>query len=78
MNAADNPLLTNPLKTPATSFPHRLARSLWHLETNTRTTGGTMFVVVRIMILIASAYAGSALADMQFAPLPDSALSSQP
>jgi hypothetical protein len=78
VNAADNPLLTKPLKTPATSFPHRLARSLRHMETNARTTGGTMFAIVRIMILIASAYAGSALADMQFAPLPDSTLSSQP
>jgi hypothetical protein len=33
-----------------------------------------MFVVVRIMILVASAYAGSALAEMQFAPLPSSTL----
>lgn len=37
-----------------------------------------MFVVVRIMILIATAYAGSAFAEMQFAPLPSTALSSQP
>lgn len=34
-----------------------------------------MFVVVRIMILVASAYAGSALAELQFAPLPNSAVS---
>jgi hypothetical protein len=37
-----------------------------------------MFIAIRIMILIASAYAGSAVAEMQFAPLPNSALSSQP
>ena len=29
-----------------------------------------MFVAIRIMVLIASAYAGSLLAEMQFAPLP--------
>jgi hypothetical protein len=33
-----------------------------------------MFVAIRIMILIASAYAGSAVAEMQFRPLPNSAL----
>jgi hypothetical protein len=37
-----------------------------------------MFVAIRIMILIASAYAGSVVAEMQFEPLPSSALSSQP
>ena len=37
-----------------------------------------MFVAIRIMILIASAYAGSAVAEMQFAPSSNSALSSQP
>ncbi|TWB88069.1 hypothetical protein FBZ93_11959 [Bradyrhizobium macuxiense] len=37
-----------------------------------------MFVAIRVMILIASAYAGSAVAEMQFAPLPNLAASSAP
>ncbi|MGY3532033.1 hypothetical protein ACVILK_004221 [Bradyrhizobium embrapense] len=37
-----------------------------------------MFVALRVMILIASAYAGSAVAGMQFAPLPSAAVSSAP
>ena len=37
-----------------------------------------MLVAVRIMILIASAYAGSAVAEMQFAPLPSVAVSAAP
>ena len=37
-----------------------------------------MFVAIRIMMLIAIAYAGSAVAGMQFAPLPSAAVSSQP
>lgn len=36
-----------------------------------------MLVAIRIMILLASAYAGSAVAEMQFAPLPHAAFSSQ-
>ena len=32
-----------------------------------------MFIAIRIMILIASAYAGSVVAEMQFAPLSNSA-----
>lgn len=37
-----------------------------------------MFVAIRIVMLIAVAYAGSAVGGMQFAPLPGSAVSSQP
>ncbi|SED41682.1 hypothetical protein SAMN05444164_4692 [Bradyrhizobium erythrophlei] len=37
-----------------------------------------MFVAIRVMILIASAYAGSAVAEMQFTPLPSLAVSSAP
>ncbi|MHC2331223.1 hypothetical protein ACVIW0_000512 [Bradyrhizobium sp. USDA 4454] len=37
-----------------------------------------MFVALRVMILIASAFAGSAVAEMQFAPLPSAAVSSAP
>jgi hypothetical protein len=37
-----------------------------------------MFIAIRIMILIATAYAGSMFAEMQFAPLPSAASFSQP
>lgn len=37
-----------------------------------------MLVAIRIMIVIASAYAGSAVAEMQFAPLPNPATLAQP
>ncbi|QOZ37217.1 hypothetical protein XH92_41400 [Bradyrhizobium sp. CCBAU 53421] len=43
-----------------------------------KTEEATMFVAIRVMILIASAYAGSAVAEMQFAPLPSLAASSAP
>ncbi|MCA6123927.1 hypothetical protein J6500_18785 [Bradyrhizobium sp. WSM 1704] len=39
--------------------------------------GRAMLVAIRIMILLASAYARSAVAELQFAPLPGSALSAQ-
>jgi hypothetical protein len=37
-----------------------------------------MFSVVRIVVLIACAYAGSALAEMQIAPSPDAVSAWQP
>ena len=73
-----NGSLTNAFKVAATSFPHRRERTLWHQETNKKTEEATMFVAIRVMILIASAYAGSAVAEMQFAPLPSLASSSAP
>jgi hypothetical protein len=54
--------LTNALKTVTTSFRHGLATSHCHVGAKTE---GNMFVAIRIIILIASAYAGSAVAEMQ-------------
>ncbi|WP_136626633.1 hypothetical protein [Bradyrhizobium macuxiense] len=70
--------LTKAVKLLTTSFSHLLAMSLCDAETKTRTRGKRMFVAIRIMMLIAIAYAGSAVAGMQFAPLPSAAVSSQP
>ena len=78
MNADVNGSLTNALKVTATSFAHQPARSLWHQGIKKKTEEATMFVAIRVMILIASAYTGSAVAEMQFAPLPSLAAPSAP
>ena len=74
--------LTNALKTVTTSKDgdNQLPSSIGNesLPCRGKDEEGNMFVAIRIMILIASAYAGSAVAEMQFRPLPNSALSSQP
>jgi hypothetical protein len=70
----DYRLFTNILNGPKTTFPKPLERSACYLSnklTNEEAANVHHCSIVRVVIVVLSAYAGSALASVQFPDLPE-------
>jgi hypothetical protein len=76
--ASVNAPLTNALKGVTTSFPNPAATTSRYLHGKRGTREAVMFSVIRIIVLMACAYAGSVVAEMQIAISPDTSAVSQP